>query len=155
MTGDGWVSVGRVGRSHGLGGGFVVEAASDDPSRFAPGALVYANREPTAVVESKTAGGRLVVRLDRPVERGALLELPAEQLPALPEGEYYAFQLVGLAVEDDRGEPLGQVAAVVPGVANDVVELDTGLALPLVDEWVLEVDLDGGRVVVRPVDTDR
>jgi hypothetical protein len=31
------VSVGRVGKPHGLKGGFVVEEASDDPARFAVG----------------------------------------------------------------------------------------------------------------------
>jgi 16S rRNA processing protein RimM len=133
----------------------VVEAPSADPSRFAAGAVVYADRQPAVVVESKTSGGRLVVRLDRPVERGVLLELPAEELPELPEGEYYAFQLVGLVVVDDRGRTLGRVAGVAPGVANDILELDTGISLPLVDDWVLDVDLDGRRVVVRPVDTDR
>jgi ribosomal 30S subunit maturation factor RimM len=41
------------------------------------------------------------------------------------------------------------VAEVSSGPANDVLELDTGLALPLVDACVREVDLDGGRIVVQ------
>lgn len=143
-----WVGVGRVGRAHGLDGSFVVESPSDDPERLAPGARVYAGREPVTVVAAKRAGGRLVVRLDRPVERGAALELPAEELPALEEGEFYAFQLVGAAVVDGEGRPAGRVADVAPGVANDVLELDSGLALPLVEDCVLEVDLDHGRIVV-------
>jgi ribosomal 30S subunit maturation factor RimM len=40
------------------------------------------------------------------------------------------------------------VRDVLPGVANDVLELDTGILLPLVEECVLEVDLEGGRVHV-------
>lgn len=143
-----WVGVGRVGRAHGLDGSFVVESPSDDPERLAPGARVYAGREPVTVVAAKRAGGRLVVRLDRPVERGAALELPAEELPALEDGEFYAFQLVGAAVVDGEGRPAGRVADVAPGVANDVLELDSGLALPLVEDCVLEVDLDHGRIVV-------
>jgi ribosomal 30S subunit maturation factor RimM len=39
---------------------------------------------------------------------------------------------------------------VVPGVANDVLELDSGLALPLVEDCVLAVDLEAGRIVVAP-----
>ena len=35
-----------------------------------------------------------------------------------------------------------------PGVANDVLELDTGLALPLVEDCVRAVDLDRRRIVV-------
>ena len=33
-------------------------------------------------------------------------------------------------------------------VANDVVELDSGVVLPLHEACVLEVDLDAGRIVV-------
>ena len=102
------------------------------------------------MVESKRASGRPVIRLDRPVSRGALLELPAEELPALPEGELYAFQLEGLAVEIEAGEPLGRVVRVMPGVANDVLELDSGLLLPLVEDCVRAVELDAGRIVVAP-----
>lgn len=143
-----WVSVGRVGRPHGLDGSFVVEAASDAAERFAVGARLYAGREPATVVASKRAGGRPVIRLDRPVARGAMLELPADELPPPGEGEYYAFQLVGLEVVDDGGRRLGAVVEVAPGVANDVLELDSGLALPLVDDCVRAVDLDAGRIVV-------
>ena len=37
-----------------------------------------------------------------------------------------------------------------PNPANDVLELDTGLALPLVDACVQEVDLAAGRILVQP-----
>ena len=145
-----WVSIGRVGRSHGLGGAFVVEGASDDPARIVPGARVYAGREPAEVVESKRAGGRLVIRLDRPVARGIALELPVRELPEAEEGTYYVFQLVGLAVEEKGGVALGRVRDVASGVANDVLELDSGILLPMVEECILRVDLDGGRIVVAP-----
>ncbi|HXV58895.1 MAG TPA: ribosome maturation factor RimM [Gaiellaceae bacterium] len=145
-----WVAVGRVGRPHGLAGAFVVEAASDDPRRFAPGATVYVGREPAAVAESKRAGGRLVVRLDRDAPRGAVLEVPASELPEPGVGEYYVFQLLGLAVEEEGGRPLGRVRDVVPGVANDVLELEGGIALPMVEDCVRAIDLETGRIVVAP-----
>jgi 16S rRNA processing protein RimM len=145
-----WIAVGRAGRPHGLDGAFVVEDASDDPDRFAVGARVYVAREPAAVVEAKRAGGRLVVRLDRRVERGAALELPEAELPPAGEDEFYGFQLEGLAVEEEGGRALGRVVRVAPGVANDVLELDTGLTLPLVEDCVRAVDLDGGHIVVAP-----
>ncbi len=46
------------------------------------------------------------------------------------------------------GRTLGKVVEVSPYPANDVLELDTGLLLPLVEDCVLEVDLAGGRIVV-------
>jgi 16S rRNA processing protein RimM len=147
---ESWVRVGRVGRPHGLDGSFLVEDASDTPERFAAGATVYLSREPAVVVAAKRAGGRTVVRLDRPAARGAALELPAAELPAPEEGSYYVFQLVGLEVMEEGGRRLGCVREVAEGVANDVLELDTGAALPLVEACVHVIDLERGRIVVAP-----
>jgi 16S rRNA processing protein RimM len=144
------VVVGRVGKSHGLDGSFVVEDASESPERFRVGAELYAGGEPAKVVGSKQARGRPVIRLDRRVERGATLEVPRDALEEPAEGEFYVFQLVGLRVEEQGGRILGTVTNVAPGVANDVLELDTALALPMVEDCVLEVDLEDGRIVVAP-----
>jgi 16S rRNA processing protein RimM len=143
------VRVGKVGKPHGLEGAFVVEEGSEDPERFAEGATVLVDGDPARIVESKRAGGRPVIRLDREVSRGAALEVERDALPEPGEGEYYAFQLVGLEVEDASGVKLGRVTEVSSGPANDVLELDTGLALPLVDACVRKVDLAGGRIVVQ------
>ena len=144
------MTVGRVGRPHGVDGCFVVEGASEAPERLAVGATVYVRGEPARVAERKRSGGRLVLRLDRSVPRGAQLEVPQAELPAAPEGSYYVFELVGLEVLEQGGRPLGRVADVVPGPANDVLELDSGLLLPLVEACVLEVDPAAGRIVVTP-----
>jgi 16S rRNA processing protein RimM len=149
-VGGEFVTVGRVGRPHGLDGSFVVERPSDHPQRFEVGATVYAGGQPAEIVAAKRSGKRLVVRLDRAVERGAPIEIPRAELPPPEADSYYVFQLVGLEVEEEGGRPLGRVAEVNPGVANDVLELDSGLLLPLVAACVREVDLDAGRIVVAP-----
>ena len=143
------VQVGKVGKRHGLEGAFVIEQASDDPERFAEGATLLVGGEPARIVESKRAGGRPVIRLDREAARGDAIELDRNDLPEPEEGEYYAFQLIGLEVEEAGGAKLGRVTEVSSSPANDVLELDTGLALPLVDACVLKVDLDAGRILVQ------
>lgn len=148
MPADDNVLVGRVGRPHGLGGAFVVEHASEDPERFAVGATVLAGGEAARVEESKRAGGRLVVRLDRRVERGTPLEVPRAALAPPDEDSYYVYELVGLEVVEEGGRALGRVRDVSPYAANDVLELDSGALLPMVEECVREVDLDAGRIVV-------
>jgi 16S rRNA processing protein RimM len=77
-----------------------------------------------------------------------VLEVPRESLPPPATGSYYVFQLVGLEVVEEGGAALGRVRDVAPGPANDVLELDTGLALPLVEDCVREIDLDRGRILV-------
>ena len=143
------VVVGRVGKPHGVDGSFFVAGASESAERFATGATLLVDGEPAEVVVSKRgAGGRVVIRLDRAVSRGATLAVRRDELPDLGEDAYYVFQLVGLAVEEEGGRPLGTVIEVENGPANDALVLDSGLLLPLVDACVLDVDLDGGRIVV-------
>jgi 16S rRNA processing protein RimM len=109
---------------------------------------VLVDGEPAQVVGRKQAGGRLVIRLDRPVARGRELQVPRSELPSPEPGSFYVFELVGLSVEEEGGRALGTVENVTPGVANDVLELDSGLALPLVGACVQEVDLERRRILV-------
>jgi 16S rRNA processing protein RimM len=144
------VAVGRVGKPHGLDGAFFVEHASARDEVFARGATLYAAGEPATVVDARRgSGGRPVIRLDRPVERGVALTVPRETLPSLEsEDEFYVFELVGLAVEDEQGQLIGRVRDVLQYPANDVLELDSGASLPLVEACVRQVDVTGGRIVV-------
>jgi 16S rRNA processing protein RimM len=149
------VAVGRVGKPHGVGGAFVVEDPSDDPTRFEVGATLVADGEPVHVQESKRAGNRLVVKVDRRLERGVTLAVPRSALPPPEEDSYYVFQLVGLDVVEEGGRALGRVRDVAHYAANDVLEVDSGLLLPMVEDCVREVDLDAGRIVVAPGFADR
>jgi 16S rRNA processing protein RimM len=144
-----FVTVGKVGRPHGLAGAFVVERPSDDEARFAKGALLHVDGEVARVVESKRGGGgRVVIKLDRSVDRGAILQVPKADLPPVEGDDYYVFQLVGLEVVEEGGRVLGRVEDVAGYPANDVLQVEGGLGLPMVGDCVREVDLEAGRIVV-------
>jgi 16S rRNA processing protein RimM len=142
------VVIGRVGKPHGLGGAFFVDEPSDDRARFAVGTELLADGEPARVVEAKHVSGRPVIRLDRTIRRGTALEVPHASLSPPEPGSYYVFQLVGLVVEDEGGRELGRVTDVAPGVANDVLELNSGVVLPMVEECIREIDLEHARIRV-------
>ena len=101
---------------------------------------------PTRILAVHGLEGR-VYDVDAEDHPGAALAVQRADLPETRAGEYYVFQLAGLAVEEEGGRPLGRVQDVAPGVANDVLELDTGTALPLVEDCVLSVDLGRGRIL--------
>ena len=146
----GLVPVGRVGRPHGLDGAFVVERASDDGRRWEVGASVLVDGAPATIELSRRVGGRRrAIRLDRQVERGAVLAVHVSELPTPEPDSYYAFQLVGLVVVDEEGRELGSVVEVHPGVANDNLELADGTLVPLIGDAVRTVDLDAGRIIVE------
>jgi 16S rRNA processing protein RimM len=157
--------VGRVVRPHGIRGEVLVEVLSDAPDRFAPGAAMAAGdpEAPTAlrpltIAASRLHQGRLLARFggldDRTaVEplRGALLSVPTDQARPLADGEYWSHQLVGLTVVDPTGRRRGEVAAVEPGTAHDLLairlESGGGTLVPAVAALVT-VELDAGRVIV-------
>ncbi len=162
------VVVGRVGKPHGIRGEVTVEVRTDEPDRrFPVGAALRVERprgvaapwEVLTVTATRWHQSTLLVRFeelgDRTVAesaRGLLLhaDVPADESPDDPE-EFYDHQLVGLAVEDVDGRPLGEVSAVLHG-AQDLLEVRTpdgrDTLVPFVAALVPEVDLPGGRVVV-------
>jgi 16S rRNA processing protein RimM len=145
---DELVPVGRVGRRHGLDGSFVVERASENERLFEPGATLIAGGERATVAARKRSGGRLVIKLDPTAERGTELAVRRSTLPEPQPDSFYVFQLQGLEVVEEGGRRLGEVRDVAQGVANDVLELDSGLALPMVEECIRRVDLAAGTIVV-------
>ena len=142
------VAIGKVGRPHGIDGAFFVEHPSEDTGWWKTGARFLAGGAPVEVVAHRTSSGRPVIKVEPPVDRGALLEVERADLPETAEDEYYAFELVGLPVVEETGRALGTVQAVTPGVANDVLELDSGVLLPMVEDCIRVVDLEGGRIEV-------
>jgi 16S rRNA processing protein RimM len=142
------VNIGKVGRPHGIDGAFFVEQPSDDKRWWKTGATFLAGGTPVEVVAHRTSSGRPVIKLDQHVERGSLLEVERDALPETAEDEYYAFELVGLEVVEESGRSLGTVKLVTPGVANDVLELDTDVLLPMVEDCIRSIDLDAKRITV-------
>ncbi len=78
---------------------------------------------------------------------------PQSAFPEPEEGEYYHSQLIGLEVRDAQGAKIGQVEAVNNFGAGDIIEITTIVGdsemLPLDGEWVLEINIKGGYVVVE------
>lgn len=143
--------MGRVGRPHGLDGAFVVEQGSDDDSRYAVGVVLRVNGVPATIIASRRVGrGRHAIRLDRPVERGAALAVPRAELPPLAEGEFYTFEIIGLRVEEVGGRVLGVVKDVLPGPANDNLELDDGTLVPMIEDAIHSIDPTEGIVLLNP-----
>lgn len=77
---------------------------------------------------------------------GAVIEVRREDLPALPKNEFYAEDLVGLSVVDDRRGSLGKIASVWKTGSNDCLEVQPekgdSFLLPMTDEVIGAVDFE-------------
>lgn len=83
---------------------------------------------------------------------GSDIWVPRSALPPPAPGEFYWADLEGLAVRTTEGVSLGTVSHLFSTGANDVLVAKDGererLIPFVIGDYVKEVDLDGGRVVV-------
>ena len=98
----------------------------------------------------------LVVALDEAeAMRGIELCIRRDELPPPGEGEWYYVDLVGLEAQDTEGRRLGEVTSVVPYPTVEClrVEAQDGVReVPIADDWVVEVDVQHGRIVIAGFD---
>ena len=85
--------------------------------------------------------------------RGAVVQVQADDAVPLPANEYYIHDLIGCDVVTAEGRLLGPLTSVLGSPANDVYVVGQGkseILLPAIRDVVVEVDLAGRRIVVRP-----
>ena len=69
----------------------------------------------------------------------------------LPDGEYYVDQLLGLDVIADTGRSFGKLSDVLTSPAHDVYVTDLGAMIPVAGDYIISIDLNAGKIVVRDV----
>jgi 16S rRNA processing protein RimM len=156
------VGVGRVVKPQGRKGEVLTEPHSDRMAHlrhaYVPGPGGVAQE--LIITSSWPHKGRYVLKLegidsidDAERYRGLELRIPEGEVPALPEGSYYHYQLVGLRVRDEDGCPLGVVETIWETGGEAPVLVVKGAAgellIPLAEAFVKRVDLDAGVLVGR------
>ena len=166
------VQIGFVFRAHGMEGELKVNPEhTDDPARFEELDTIYIGQTPREVTAhtissvryQETKRGTTVilglsdVETRSDAERVAKLRVFAhEDDLELAEDEVFIHDLVGLTVVTERGDELGTVANYMEMPAQDVFVVrrpDRKEAMiPAVEDFIIDVDIEGGQLVVRPID---
>lgn len=121
---------------------------------------MFIDDRPVTVQSSRPRKTGLVIRFesfsnrdDAEPLRGRLLTVPLADVPALPEGQFYHYQLIDMAVRSDEGEDLGHVKEVLTAPGNDVYVVgkhgERDLLIPALADVVLDVDLAFSRMTVH------
>ena len=161
---DAVIEIGRIGRSHGIHGGFRVwlhNAASDLLDRSTTLWVQGPDEVPVVwAVRSVRAGprGSRVVSVAEITSRDAAeahtgwtVLVPKAALPEPGPTEFYYHEVPGFDVVTASGQPIGRVAyALETGVDNLIVIRPSGeeLMVPVAGDMVLEIDRAGRRIVV-------
>jgi 16S rRNA processing protein RimM len=160
------VVVARIGRPHGIKGEVSVEVRTDDPEgRLGSGTVLRtepAAAGPLTILTGRFHSGRLLLTFHGCTSRSGaerlrnvllVADVDPDERPEDPD-EYFDRQLVGLRVESLDGEEVGELAEMLhlPGQDVLVVRRPDGREslVPFIADFVPEVDLEGGRVVVDP-----
>jgi 16S rRNA processing protein RimM len=159
------VTVGRIGRPHGIRGDVVVGVRTDEPElRFARGARLDtdpAGVGPLTVAATKWHSGELLVRFEGVSDRDAAAELRGTWLtvdsaaiaPPQDPDEFRDTDLIGLSVRTVDGTEVGAVADVLHS-GQDVLVIKSAdgreVMVPFVKPLVPEVDVKAGTLVIDP-----
>lgn len=162
---DDLVTIGKIKRPFGVRGEVYVSSLSDVPGRFEGLEEVTVDRREGSsdrmrVDRCRSAKGGYIlhfVGVSSPEEaarlRGALIKIDPDQAqaPSVP-GQYYEFQLIGMAVQDENGERLGRLEDILETPGHHVLVVrKEGLEhlVPATKEVVREVDVAGRTMTVR------
>lgn len=160
--------LGRIQRPHGIRGEMRLQVITDYPERIADLDTVYIGSDPYddqavtpyTIASIRSHREQLLLKLEGITERDdvdplrqQLLMVALEDAVPLEAGEFYVFELLGMAVVTATGENLGRVAEVLETGANDVFVVKGGshgeILIPDIPEVVLEISLEDNRVVVE------
>lgn len=159
------IKIGQITAPHGVRGEVRVYPLTDFPERFTTlrQVLLGPDARPVGVRCKGTVKNLIILSIDGVEDRDQAeklrlqyVQVPKSEVPPLPEGHYYVFDLVGLDVVDPDGKHLGKLVEVsTDSPAHDIYVVETAprkrYMVPAVKTFVKEIDLPGGRIVVQPI----
>ncbi len=161
------ISIGRIVGTHGYKGTVKVEMLTDFPERFDNLKEIKLsqgkNVRDMAVESCGQYKGLLLMKIkgietkeEAQTYRNALLCVEEKDLFPLPEGHYYHFQLVGLAVHDMEKGYLGVLKEVLETGANDVYVVKSEsygeILIPAIKQVIMQTDLEAQTMQVKLLD---
>ena len=148
-----YLVVGFLRRPHGLGGEIIMDLHTDFPERFQSGRKLFIGneRKPMTLSDARSHAKGMLVKFNgigNPEDAGQLrnqwVYVRSSDMPSLPEGKVYQYELFGFNVLDESGNSLGELVEILETGANDVyvVRNESGkeILLPAIPSVILEIN---------------
>jgi 16S rRNA processing protein RimM len=166
---DDLVTVGYVAGAYGLNGWVRIKPFSADGDALLHAKTWWLDKpelRDVAMMQAKVHSGDIVASLMGVAGRegaealkGAQVQIPRSHFPALSEGEFYWVDLIGLAVENLQGEPIGRVSdmmdngahpilRIAPPASDDPEAPQGEILIPFVEHFVKTVDQAQKKITV-------
>lgn len=153
------IVVAEIVGCHGIDGELKLRPLTDNDHRFDPGNILFIEGETVEVESSFSHKGQIILKLlgldDRnQAEKliGKDITVDEEDLPDLPQDEFYVYELIGLDIVE-KGEKKGELVDIITGVyPNDVYVVKKGereVLLPAVRATIKNIDLKKREIEVE------
>ena len=153
------VVIGKIAAPHGVRGEVRIVPLTDFPERFENLKTVFLDDDSKLEVEFVKHNNKFLFikfkninsRNDIETYNGKLLMLNRSDIPPLPKGEYYNFDIIGLEVIDDKGINLGKISEILKTGSNDVYVVDgeKQILIPALKKVVKEININDGFMKVE------
>lgn len=157
------IKIGKIVNTVGLKGEVKVYNYSDSIEIYETIESIYVEDRLTVIENVRAQKNMVILKLEGADDRNAAealrgkeLYITEDDLPELPEGQYYVRDLIGMSVTEEDGNLLGHVTDVLQNTAQDIFEVESEngkkLLIPKVDQFVLNIDAEKREITVRLIE---
>lgn len=154
------ILIGKIVNVVGLKGELKVYCYTDRKERFEELEQIWLEDRTYSIQRVRYQGNVAILKLrgidDRnqaEAQKNKGVYIEEADLERLPEGTYYVRDLIGTAVSDETGKPLGSLSDVIQNSAQDLYEVKTGegkkILIPAVKEFILDIDMERKSMKVK------
>lgn len=158
-----YLEIGKVVSTHGLRGELRVDPWCDSPQFLCQFKTLYLKKGETKLSVSSRPHKTIAIVKAKGIDtieeaeklRGRVLYINRSDARLAP-GEYFIQDLIGLDVIDiDTSKSYGKITDVLKTGANDVYQVTDekkkDYLIPVIDDVVKEIDINGGKVLIKPL----
>jgi len=157
-----YLTIGKIRRPHGLNGEVIMEMTTDFPEKIKAGMRIFVGKGKKEYILSsiRPTDKLFLVSIEGfsdcdtvSIFRNQWVFVESSTLGPLPEGRFYQYEVVGMYVFDETGNPVGSVKEILVTGANDVYVISTpggaDLLLPAIKQVILSINRETQSMVVH------
>ena len=157
-----FLEAGQIVNTHGVRGEVKILPWCDSPEFLCSFDTLYIDGAPVKVTAARPHKGSVLAQLEGVGDVNEAMRLKGKTVfidrtgVELPDGRHFLADLLGLEVRDtDTGAVLGTVREVLTPPAHEVYVVQgegREYLIPAVDEFVKEIDVEGGQILVHLIE---
>ncbi|WP_196594301.1 ribosome maturation factor RimM [Pectinatus sottacetonis] len=157
------ITIGKIGKPHGVKGELRVYPLTDFPERFTNLHEAYIDNTTINIISARYSNDFIIIKAESFDNRekaaavtGKMLKIARCNVAPLNPGEYYAFDIIGLDVYNENGNFLGIITDIIKTGSNDVYITENPVTkqqilIPALKKVVTKIDIKNKRIdVIMP-----